>query len=207
MARYRGPVGKVSRRLGFGITEKGDRILKKRPNPPGMHGQAQGANPKKQSDYAVRLQEKQKARYAYGVLEKQFRRIFDEAKRLPGETGSNFFSLLERRLDNVVYRMGLAKSRAQARQLVSHGHVTVNGRKTNIPSMTVKVGMTIAVRPQSKNTPYFKELIEGGADRNRVPAWLSFDGAALSAQVVMLPRREDAEPGINDLFIVEYYSR
>ncbi|BCM92858.1 30S ribosomal protein S4 [Abditibacteriota bacterium] len=210
MARYRGPVGKVSRRLGFGITEKGERILKKRPYPPGMHGQGTGTTghgPKKQSDYAVRLQEKQKARYIYGVLEKQFRRIFDEAKRLPGETGANFFSLLERRLDNVVYRMGLAQSRAQARQLVSHGHILVNGRKTNIPSLTVKVGMQISVRPQSKNTTYFKELAEGGQGRRAVPAWLSYDSSALSVQVLSLPRREDAEPGINDLFIVEYYSR
>jgi len=205
MARYTGPVGKVSRRLGFGITEKGERILKKRPNPPGMHGEK--ATTKKQSDYAVRLAEKQKARYIYGMLEKQFRRTFDEAKRLPGETGANFFSLLERRLDNVVYRMGLATSRAQARQLVNHGHITVNGRKTDIPSFTVKVGMTIAVRTQSRTKTYFKEQTEGGAQRNRVPAWISFDAEALSAQVTMLPRREDAEPGINDLFIVEYYSR
>lgn len=205
MARYRGPVGKVSRRLGFGITEKGERILKKRPTVPGMHGQTQ-VN-KKQSDYAVRLAEKQKARYVYGVLEKQFRRTFDEAKRQQGETGANFFSLLERRLDNVVYRMGLATTRAQARQLVNHGHITVNGRKTDIASYMVKIGQTIAVRPQSRNRTYFKEMAEGGAQRNRVPGWISFDAANLSATVATLPRREDAEPGINDLFIVEYYSR
>ena len=205
MARYRGPIGKVSRRLGFGITEKGERILKKRPAPPGMHGA--GTGNKKVSDYGVRLAEKQKARYVYGVLEKQFRRTFDEAKRLPGETGANFFSLLERRLDNVVFRMGLAKSRAQARQLVCHGHITVNGRKTNISSFTVKTGQTIAVRPQSRSCSYFKEVVEGGATRNRVPAWISYNEAELSAQIVSLPRREDAEPGINDLFIVEYYSR
>ena len=205
MARYTGPVGKVSRRLGFGITEKGERILKKRPTPPGMHGHS--TTNKKVSDYGVRLAEKQKARYVYGLLEKQFRRTFDEAKRLPGETGANFFSLLERRLDNVVYRMGLAQSRAQARQLVNHGHITVDGRKTDIPSYIVKVGQTIAVRPQSRNRTYFKDQAEGGANRNRVPGWISFDAGASSAQIVALPRREDAEPGINDLFIVEYYSR
>ena len=205
MARYRGPVGKVSRRLGFGITEKGDRILKKRPTPPGMHGHSQ--TNKKQSDYSVRLAEKQKARYIYGLLEKQFRRTFDEAKRQQGETGANFFSLLERRLDNVVYRMGLAASRAQARQLVNHGHVTVDGHKTDIASYIVKIGQTIAVRPQSKSRPYFKELAEGGAQRARVPGWLSFDAAALSATVATLPRREDAEPGINELYIIEFYSR
>lgn len=204
MARYRGPVGKVSRRLGFGITEKGERILRKRPNPPGMHGP--NATQKKVSDYGVRLAEKQKARYIYGMLEKQFRRTFDEAKRMPGETGSNFFQLLERRLDNVVYRMGLAQSRAQARQLVNHGHITVNGRKTDIASFTVKVGDAIAVRSQSRNRTYFKDMGEGGL-RGGVPGWLSFDQNALSAQVIALPRREDAEPGINDLFIVEYYSR
>lgn len=200
-------MGRVSRRLGFGITEKGERILQKRPNVPGMHGPAQATANKKQSDYSVRLQEKQKARYIYGMLEKQFRRTFDEAKRQTGETGANFFSLLERRLDNVVYRMGLASTRAQARQLVNHGHITVDGRKTDIASFTVKVGNVIAVRPQSRNGAYFKELSEGGANRRLVPAWLSYDGAAMSAQVVSLPRREDAEPGINDLFIVEYYSR
>lgn len=195
----------MSRRLGFGITEKGAKILAKRPTPPGMHGHS--TTNKKVSDYGLRLAEKQKARYVYGVLEKQFRRTFDEAKRLPGETGANFFSLLERRLDNVVYRMGLATSRAQARQLVCHGHITVNGRKTDIPSFVVKVGQTIAVRPQSQSRTYFKEQAEGGANRNPVPTWISYDSGARSAQIVSLPRREDAEPGINDLFIVEYYSR
>jgi small subunit ribosomal protein S4 len=195
----------VSRRLGFGITEKGDRILKKRPTPPGMHGHSQ--TNKKQSDYSVRLAEKQKARYIYGLLEKQFRRTFDEAKRQQGETGANFFSLLERRLDNVVYRMGLAASRAQARQLVNHGHITVDGHKTDIASYIVKIGQTIAVRPQSKSRPYFKELAEGGAQRARVPGWISFDAAAMSATVATLPRREDAEPGINELYIIEFYSR
>lgn len=206
MARYRGPVGKVSRRLGFGITEKGERILKKRPTPPGMHGQG-GQRNAKVSDYGVRLKEKQKARYIYGVLEKQFRRAFDEAKRIPGETGANLFILLERRLDNVIYRLGLAQTRAQARQLVAHGHVVVNGRKTNIPSYLVKPGELVSVRPQSKNRAYFKEILEKGGSGSRVPAWLNYDPAALSAQVTTMPRREDAEPGINDLLIVEYYSR
>lgn len=204
MARYRGPVGKVSRRLQFGINEKGERILKKRPHVPGMHGPGANMN-KKMSDYALRLQEKQKARYVYGLLEKQFRRTFEEAKREPGETGVNLFSLLERRLDNVVYRLGWAKTRAQARQLVTHGHVTVNGRKTNIASFIVKVGDRIDVRPESRKATYFTQLGEGVASSNRVPAWLS--AAAMSGEVVGVPRREDAEPGINELFIVEYYSR
>ena len=208
MARYRGPIGKVSRRLGFGITEKGERILKKRPTPPGQHGQGSTNNRnQKVSDYGVRLKEKQKARYVYGILEKQFRRAFDEAKRIPGETGANLFILLERRLDNVIYRMGLAQTRAQARQLVSHGHVVVNGRKTNIPSYLVKAGETVAVRPQSKNIPYFKGVVEKNSSGGRVPVWISYDPGALSAQVTSMPRREDAEPGINEQLIVEYYSR
>jgi len=205
MARYRGPVGKVSRRLGFGISEKGERILNKRPYVPGMHGP--NARNKKMSDYATRLQEKQKARYTYGILEKQFRRTFEKARRESGETGDHFFSLLERRLDNTVYRLGLAKTRQQARQLVCHGHITVNGRMTNIASYTVSVGETIAVRPQSRNLPFFKDLAENGQPNRRVPLWLSFTSADMSGAVTAVPRREDAEPGINEQLIVEYYSR
>ena len=205
MARYRGPVGKVSRRLGFGISEKGERILNKRPFVPGMHGPT--ARQKKMSDYATRLQEKQKARYVYGMLEKQFRLTFDKARRDSGETGAAFFSLLERRLDNTVYRLGLAKTRQQARQLVAHGHVMVNGRMTDIPSFTVRVGEVISIRPQSRNRPYFKDLLENGQPNRRVPLWLSFNAADLSGSVTSLPRREDAEPGINEQLIVEYYSR
>jgi small subunit ribosomal protein S4 len=205
MARYRGPVGKVSRRLGFGISEKGERILNKRAFPPGQHGPS--ARNKKMSDFATRLQEKQKARYTYGVLEKQFRLIFEKARRETGETGAHLFIFLERRLDNVVYRLGFGKTRAQARQLVAHGHITVNGRKTNIPSYTVKVGEKVAVRPESRRLPYFKGLVEGGDLNRRPPAWLQFDATELGGEVVTMPRREDAEPGINEQLIVEYYSR
>ena len=206
MARYRGPVGRVSRRLGFGITEKGERIFKKRSFVPGQHGPT--ARNVKMSDYALRLQEKQKARYIYGMLEKQFSRTFEKARRESGETGVNLFILLERRLDNVVYRMGLGLTRAQARQLVSHGHIMVNGRKTNIPSYTVKVGERISVRPESLRLPYFKNLTEnGGPSRLRVPEWLRFNAAELSGEIAAMPRREDAEPGINEQLIVEYYSR
>ncbi len=206
MARYRGPVGKVSRHLGIGITEKGQRILNKRPFPPGQHGPT--ARRRQVSDYGLQLLEKQKARYVYGVLERQFRRLFEQASRQSGVTGERLLSLLERRLDNVVYRLGLAATRAQARQLVTHGHVTVNGRKTNIPSYTVKVGNTIAVRPQSRNRAYFKNLVDGGELRRyRPPDWLRFNAAELSGEVVALPRREDAEQGINEQLIVEFYSR
>jgi small subunit ribosomal protein S4 len=206
MARYRGPVGKVSRRLGIGISEKGQRILEKRAFPPGQHGPQ--ARRRQVSDYGLQLMEKQKARYIYGVLEKQFRNLFAKAQRVPGQTGAALFVLLERRLDNVVYRLGLANSRAQARQLVNHGHITVNGRKTNIPSYTVKVGERIAVRPESRRLAYFKNLVEGGElGKTRVPDWLRFYAVDLAGEVVTLPTREDAEQGINEQLIVEFYSR
>jgi small subunit ribosomal protein S4 len=206
MARFRGPVGKISRRLGIGITEKGQRILAKRSFPPGQHGPS--ARRRQVSDYGLQLLEKQKARHMYGVLERQFRRIFAKAQRFPGETGAALFVLLERRLDNVVYRLGLATTRAQARQLVTHGHITVNGRKTNIPSFTVRVGEKIAVRPESRRLQYFKNLVDGGElGKTRVPDWLRFNVAELSGEVVSLPRREDAEQGINEQLIVEFYSR
>ena len=206
MARYRGPVGKISRRLNIGITDKGQRILNKRPFPPGQHGPS--AKRRQVSDYGIQLQEKQKARYMYGVLERQFRRIFEKAQRYPGETGAYLFILLERRLDNVVYRMGLATTRSQARQLVTHGHITVNGRKTNIPSYTVRVGERIAVRPESRRRTYFKNMIDGGElNRTKVPDWIRLDAGDLSAEVVAMPRREDAEMGINEQLIVEFYSR
>src|SRR4029079_803920 len=148
MARYRGPVGKISRRLGIGITDKGQRILNKRAFPPGQHGPT--ARRRQVSDYGLQLQEKQKGGYMYGVLERKSHRVFDKAQRVPGEPGAHLFILLERRLDNVVYRLGLAATRQQARQLVSHGHITLNGRKTNIPSVTVMVGDRIAVRTESR---------------------------------------------------------
>jgi small subunit ribosomal protein S4 len=160
------------------------------------------------SDYGVQLQEKQKARYMYGVLERQFRNTFVRAQRFPGETGAQLFVLLERRLDNVVYRLGLATTRSQARQLVTHGHIMVDGRKTNIPSYSVKVGQKISVRPESRSRMYFKNLVEGGElGKVRVPDWLRFNTSDLAGEVVALPRREDAEQGINEQLIVEFYSR
>ncbi len=206
MARYHGPVGKVSRRLGVGITEKGQRILQKRPFPPGQHGPS--ARRRQVSDYGLQLMEKQKARYMYGVLERQFRRLFEQASRRSGVTGEYLLSLLERRLDNVVYRLGLATTRAQARQLVSHGHITVNGRKTNVPSFTVKVGHVIAVRPESRRRNYFRNLVDSGElNKYRTPDWLRLNPTELTGEIIALPRREDAEPGINEQLIVEFYSR
>jgi small subunit ribosomal protein S4 len=201
MARYRGPIGKVSRRLGFGITEKGERLLNKRPYPPGMHGHSPN---RKMSDYGIRQQEKQKARFAYGMLEKQFRSTFEKARRSGGETGAEFFILLERRLDNVVYRLGWGNTRAQARQLVTHGHITVNGRKTDIASYSVSEGDVFAIRNESRKSPYFTQLAEN-LPGTAVPPWLSRDG--LTGQVIGSPRREDAEADINEQLIVEFYSR
>jgi len=206
MARYHGPVGKVSRRLGIGITEKGQRILNKRPFPPGQHGPS--ARRRQISDYGLQWLEKQKARYMYGLLERQFVRVFDKAERMSGVTGDNLFMLLERRLDNIVYRLGFAETRMQARQLVNHGHITVNGRKTNIPSFTVKIGEVISIRSESRRRAYFKNLVDSGElGKRRVPEWLRIEAANLSGQMVALPRREDAEQGINEQLIVEFYSR
>jgi small subunit ribosomal protein S4 len=206
MARYRGAIGKVSRRLGIGLTEKAQRVLNRRPFPPGQHGPS--SKRRQISDYGLQLQEKQKARMMYGVLERQFRRTFERAQRFTGETGSALFSLLERRLDNVVYRMGLATTRSQARQLVTHGHIMVNGRKTNIPSYTVRVKDVVSIRPQSRNRTYFKNLVDGGEfGRQKTPDWLHLNTTELSVEVVALPRREDAEQGINEQLIVEFYNR
>lgn len=205
MARYTGPVGKISRRLNLGITEKGQRILSKRPFPPGQHGP--NAKRRKVSEYGVRLVEKQKARFMYGVLERQFRNTFDRARRMPGETGENLFSLLERRLDNVVYRMGIATTRAQARQIVNHGHITVNGVKTDIPSFTVKIGERIAVKEGSRNLTYFQNVSLAGGSGAQIPAWISPEPNDMAARVVSLPTREDGEQGIRPQLIVEHYNR
>ena len=205
MARYRGPIAKISRRLNIALTEKAQKVLNKRPFPPGQHGPS--ARRRQMSDYGMQLQEKQKARYMYGVLEKQFRNLYARAQRVPGETGAALFMLLERRLDNVVYRMGLGATRQQARQLVAHGHITVNGRKTNIPSFTVRVGEKIAVRVESRKRTYFKTILEANELLHRAPEWMRVVHADLSAEIVALPRREDAEQGINEQLIVEFYSR
>ncbi len=205
MARYRGPIAKISRRLNIALTEKAQKVLNKRPFPPGQHGPS--ARRRQMSDYGTQLQEKQKARYMYGLLEKQFRNLYSRAQRVPGETGAALFMLLERRLDNVVYRMGLATTRQQARQLVAHGHVTVNGRKTDIPSFTVRVGEKISVRVESRKRTYFKTILEAKELLHRAPEWMRVVHADLSAEIVALPRREDAEQGINEQLIVEFYSR
>lgn len=208
MAGLYGPVGKVSRRLGVGITPKGARILERRPNPPGQHGGNNG-RPRKISDYAMQLMEKQKLRAFYGLREKQFKLTFERAQRMSGATGENLLSLLERRLDNVVYRQGLAATRAQARQLVSHGHFAVNGIPTDIPSYTVRPGETISVRPERRGNQYFKDLLSNGSLTHRHPPdWFTAEGSdRLVWKITSFPRREHGEREVNEQVIVEFYSR
>ena len=211
MARYTGPVCKLCRREGEKLLLKGERCftpkcaLEKRAYAPGMHGR-QAQFRRKKSDYGLQLREKQKARRIYGVLERQFRRYFEEAERRRGLTGVNLLIILESRLDNVVYRLGFADSRDQARQLVRHGHFDVNGRKTNIPSFLVEEGDTIAVRERSKKLTYFRDL-STVMEHKIVPEWLGLDISKMEGRVLTLPTREDIDASITEQLIVEYYSR
>ncbi len=213
MARYTGPVCKLCRREGEKLFLKGARCLspkcsvERRTYPPGQHGKDAQFRRGRGSDYALQLREKQKARRVYGVLERQFRRYFREALNRPGLTGSNLLSILESRLDNVVFRLGWAESRNHARLLVQHGHIVVNGRRTNIPSYLVRPGDVVAVREESRNRAYFKELRQIIDDRAATPEWLALDGAALKGTVQRAPERRDIDLPLNEQLIVEYYSR
>jgi small subunit ribosomal protein S4 len=180
--------------------------VERRTYPPGQHGRENQFRRGRASDYLLQLREKQKARRIYGVMERQFSRYFSRASQQAGLTGYNLLAMLERRLDNVVYRMGLASSRPQARQLVQHGHFMINGRKTNIPSALVAPGDTVSVRPQSSRRSYFRVLRQDIDDR-RVPRWLSIDANNLSGSVLHMPAREDIDVSLNEQLIVEYYSR
>lgn len=211
MARYTDPVCRLCRREGEKLFLKGERCftpkcsIEKRSYPPGLHGR-QGQFRRKESDYGLQLREKQKARRLYGVFERQFRRYFQEAQRQKGLTGVNLLIILESRLDNVIYRLGWGSSRAQARQLVSHGHFEVNGRKNNIPSFLVSEGDVITVRESSKKNTYFKDLVKS-LDAGRVPDWLSLDTKNLEAKVVSAPTREHIDVTLKEQLIVEFYSR
>jgi len=210
LARYTDSVCKLCRREGEKLFLKGDRCfspkcaIERRAYPPGMHGR-QGQFRRKESDYKLQLREKQKVRRLYGVFERQFRRYFRQAQRQKGLTGVNLLTILESRLDNVIYRLGLAASRAQARQLISHGHFAVNDRKTNVASFHVSVGDTIIVRDKSKKNGFFKELAES-LDDGRVPGWLSLDAKVLSGRMATLPTREHIDVTLNEQLVVEYYS-
>lgn len=180
--------------------------IERRNYPPGQHGS--GFRRRQSSDYALQLREKQKARRIYGILERQFRRHYQTAARRKGVTGKTLLQILERRLDNVVYRLGFADSRAQARQLVNHGHFTINGRKTDIPSALIDVGDMIGVRPESRKRTYFKDLDASRIlTKKAIPSWLSMDAATMVGTVKSLPEREELELAINEQLIVELYSR
>lgn len=207
MARYTDSVCRQCRREGAKLFLKGDRCfgakcaIVKRPTPPGQHGVSR----KKQSQYGIQLREKQKARRAYGVLEGQFRGYFQQASRMRGVTGENLLMLLERRLDNVVYRLGMGDSRAHARQLVTHGHIRVNGKKVNIPSFRVKLNDEITIRSGSQSMENLKQLREEG--NRMVPKWLSLDHENLGGKVIAMPQRDDIDLTIEEHQIVELYSR
>jgi small subunit ribosomal protein S4 len=211
MARHTGPVCKLCRREGEKLFLKGDRCFtakcsfEKRSYPPGVHGRRARFR-RKTTDFGTQLREKQKARRMYGVMERQFRRYFREAERRPGVTGANLLQILESRLDSVVHRMGFAGSRAQARQLVRHGHFEVNGTKTDIPSFLVKPGDQIAVRERSKSTAYFQTVAED-MEHRFVPEWLIVDSAKLSGRLLALPAREEMDTTLSEQLITEYYSR
>ncbi|MFQ6057755.1 MAG: 30S ribosomal protein S4 [Anaerolineae bacterium] len=211
MARYTGPVCKLCRREGEKLFLKGERCftpkcaIERRSYAPGFHGR-RGRFRRKVSDYGLQLREKQKARRIYGVLERQFRRYFKDAQKRKGRTGEILLQTLERRLDNVVYRLGFASSRAQARQLVRHGHFEVNKRKTDIPSYLVKPGDEIAVREKSKKSAYFKDLAQE-LGQGTIPQWMSLDPRSMSGRILDLPSREDLDITISEQLIVEYYSR
>jgi small subunit ribosomal protein S4 len=201
MARYTGPATRISRRLKVDLVG-GDQAFERRPYPPGQHGRGRI----KESEYLLQLQEKQKARYTYGVLERQFRKYYQEAARQQGKTGEVLLRLLECRLDNVVYRAGLARTRRQARQLVSHGHFIVNGKKVNIPSYQVSQYDIIDVKPKSMNTLPFVVAKESVGDRP-VPGWLQVVPSNLRVLVHQLPERAQIDVPVTEQLIVEYYSK
>lgn len=200
MSRYTGSTYRKSRRLGFSILENG-KELAKRPYAPGQHGNERR---RKLCDYGTQLQEKQKVRFMYGINEKQFRKIFDDAGKLKGVHGENLLRLLESRLDNLVYRLGFASTRKGARQLVNHGHITVNGIKVNIPSYRCKPGDVIAIKEQSKTHPAVLASLEG--TNNRVE-FVTFDDKKLSGTYVRFPERSELNADINESLIVEFYNR
>lgn len=209
MGRYTDSVCRQCRREGEKLFLKGDRCysekcaVERRPFPPGAHGQGRRQKP---SEYGIQLREKQKTKRIYGLMEKQFRNYFKKADRQPGITGENLLILLERRLDNIIFRLGFGGSRKEARQLVTHGHFTVNGHKANIPSMLLKPGDIIQVRDTSKDSPKFQEIKEQAAYKTP-PEWLTVDVENLTGSVIAYPTREQIDTAVSEQLIVELYSR
>lgn len=209
MGRYIGPVCRLCRREGVKLYLKGERCyspkcaMERRPYPPGQHGQRRARRP---SDYAVRLREKQKLRRIYGISETQFRNLFEEASRKKGVTGTVFLGLLESRLDNVVYRLGFAQSRRQARQMVRHGHILVNGKRVDLPAYRLKPGDEVAIAERSKNLDFIRQNLEAMKGR-KVGPWLSLDVEAMKGRFLRLPDREDLALPVNEQLVIEFYSR
>lgn len=205
MARKLGSRLKYSRRFGQPLffTQKEAKVLQRRNYPPGQHGPSASS---RLSEYGLQLREKQKAKLIYGLLERQFRKLFEEAFRRTGDTGELLLQFLERRLDNVVYRLGLAGTRAQARQLVGHGHITVNGRPVDIPSFRVRAGDVIAVRDGSRQKKYFEPVVKT-LEQHQPPAWLELKRDDLAGKILALPTKQDLELNIDPQLIVEFYSR
>ncbi|MCL5055938.1 MAG: 30S ribosomal protein S4 [Firmicutes bacterium] len=208
MGRYIGPACRLCRREGVKLFLKGDRCfspkcaVEKRAYPPGQHGQGR----KKVSPYALRLREKQKLRKIYGILETQFSNYMGKAERMEGMTGENLLGLLERRLDNVIFRIGLASSRNQARQLVLHGHFMVNQKKINVPSFTVRPGDKILIRDSSRDKVLLKSHLESASSKH-IPSWIQMDVSKGEAQVVSLPKRDEIDVSVKENLVVEFYSR
>lgn len=200
MARYTGPVWKKARRLNFSILETGEE-LRKRAYAPGQHGPTRRI---KQTNYGQQLAEKQKMRFTYGINERQFSNLFDKASRAKGVTGTVFLQLLESRLDNVVYRMGLSRTRRGARQLVNHGHILVNGKKVDIPSYQVKPGMIIEVKEKMKNNPAVIDSLEAVLN---TPAFVTFDRKTMKGEFVRVPERNELNADFDELLVVEFYNR
>ena len=205
MARLTTSISKLSRREGYALHPKAHKVLARRPTPPG--GQKGGGRPSVQSQYAIQLREKQKVKRLYGLLEKQFSNLVLASQKRPGPTGELLLQALEQRLDNVVYKAGFANSRKSSRQLVTHGHFQLNGRRVDIPSIKLNPGDEVVIRESSKNNNYFKNIDELSPPVNDAPAWLKVDRKKFKISITGLPSREDAEPDINEQLIVEYYSR
>lgn len=205
MARDTSPIVKQSRREGYALHPKAHKIMARKSGIPGQHSHGRQG---KQSLYAIQLREKQKVRRIYGLLEKQFARLMTDANRSKGQSGQILLQLLERRLDNAVYRAGFATSRRAARQLVTHGHFLLNGRRVDVPSIRLKEGDALVVRPRSKQTYYFKRIDDVvGLSVQQTLSWLKSDPSKLTITITGLPQRQEAEQDINEQLIVEYYSR
>lgn len=205
MARLTTSISKLSRREGYALHPKAHKILARRPTPPG--GQKKAGRPSVSSQYAIQLREKQKVKRIYGLLEKQFSNLVLDSLKKQGPTGELLLQALEQRLDNVIYKSGFANSRKSSRQLVTHGHFQLNGRRVDIPSIKVMPGDEIVIRESSKNNNYFKNIDELSPSVNDTPAWLKVDRKKFKISITGLPSREDAEPDVNEQLIVEYYSR